>query len=67
MKIYIVTQVCDEEYGCTTNVGVFATREEAEQHLQKNVEMYHAWYMPDGEECLDMYIEEWEVGGNQIS
>jgi hypothetical protein len=29
--------------------------------------MYHAWYMPDGEECLDMYIEEWEVGGNQIS
>jgi hypothetical protein len=52
MKIYIVTQCCDNEYGCTENIGVFATREEAEQHLQKNA---------------DMYIEEWEVGGNQIS
>lgn len=67
MKIYIVTQVCDEEYGNTQNVGVFDTREEAEKYLNENVQQYEAWFMDEGETRPDMYIEEWEVNGKQIS
>jgi predicted branched-subunit amino acid permease len=64
MKVYIVTQVCDEEYGNTENAGVFATRKEAEFFLQENVQLFHAWYMEKDESRPDMYIEEWELGGS---
>jgi hypothetical protein len=32
-RIYIVTQICDFEYGCTRNKAAFKTREAAEEYI----------------------------------
>jgi hypothetical protein len=50
MKVYIVTQICDDEYDNTENVQVFSTCEKARQYVKKN-----------GKTCLGMDIEEWDV------
>jgi hypothetical protein len=51
MKVYIVTQVCDDEYDNTENIGVFSTREKAKQYVKKNSKTCR----------LGMEIEEWDV------
>ena len=58
-KVYIVTAVCDFEYGCTRNVGVFRSMEEAEKFIsEKGQRTIYFW---DDEE-VDFYsIEVWEV------
>jgi hypothetical protein len=66
MTIYIVTRICDEEYGNTENVGVFASREEAERFLSENVQPFNNWTMGADETRPDMYIEEWEVGQTRL-
>jgi hypothetical protein len=58
MVVYIVIQCCDHyDYGCTENIGVFPTVEEAEKFLQKyKKEVVNGDFHPE----LD--IEQWEIG-----
>ena len=34
MIIYVLTSVCDHEYGCTEIVGLFSTEEKAKQAIE---------------------------------
>lgn len=58
-KVYIVTEICDFEYGCTRNVGVFLSREDAENFVsEKGQRTIYFWNDVE----MDFYgIEEWEI------
>lgn len=62
MMMYIVTHVCDEEYGNTENVAVFATRDQANAFVNAHNSTYHAWFMEQNETRPTLNVEEWEVG-----
>lgn len=58
-KVYIVTAICDYEYGCRENVGVFRSKEEAENFIsEKGQDTVRFW---NDVERDFFNIEEWEV------
>lgn len=58
-KIYIVRAICDYEYGCRENVGVFRSKEEAENFIsEKGQDTVRFW---NDVERDFFNIEEWEV------
>ena len=61
MKVYLVTEMCDYEYGNVEVVKVFSSREAAQAYIDK---------LPDGKKTVDLWyvkgipiynIEEYEV------
>ena len=61
MKVYLVQCVCDEEYGNTAVIGVFANKADADAYAAEKQWKFSAWYMEDGEEQDAVTVEEWEV------
>lgn len=58
-KIYIVTAICDYEYGCRENVGVFRSEKEAEEFISKAGQRTIQFW---NDAKRDFYsIEEWRV------
>ena len=49
MTMYVVNQVCDDEYGCTSVAGIFSTREKAQAFVDAHQYQWGAWFMKDGE------------------
>lgn len=66
MTIYLVTRTCDHEYGCTENVAMFTTREQAESFIQKNGG-YGSWTDWRGTKHPEYYIEEWDIEDDDLS
>lgn len=63
MVVYVVTSVCDYEYGCTKIVGIFSTEEKAKECIEKlgGQRTWESWTC----NTYNQYgIEEWEVDGN---
>lgn len=60
MTVYIVTSVCDYEYGCAENVGAFPTREQAEQYIE-DCGGQSTWTHWSDRVCNQYHIEEWEI------
>lgn len=61
MKVYLVMNVCDEEYGNTEVISVFANKKDAKAYAKKNQWKFNAWYMEEDEEHDAVTVEEWEV------
>ena len=59
MKVYIVEEVTNEEYGCTDVKKVFSNRKDAEKYVEKNQYTWRCWWTKKDEKAL--YINEWEV------
>ena len=59
MTVYIVTCVCDYEYGCTEIEAVFSNKEAAEAYIKKEGQNY--WEHWSGSKYPQYYIEEWSV------
>lgn len=59
-KIYIVTRVCDHEYGCTENIGVYPTEELAQQKIEKEGGN-STWTHWSGTTYNNYHIEEWNI------
>ena len=59
MKVYIVTMITEHEYCGRENVGVFATRESAQAHIDaEGQQTFEHW---SGAEIEIFSIEEWEI------
>lgn len=63
MIVYVVTSVCDYEYGCTKIVGIFSTEEKAKECIEK-LGGQCTWESWTGNTYNQYGIEEWEVDGN---
>ena len=59
MKIYIVTQMCDDEYGCTEVIGVYANKADAQKYIDENQTFESVWWRDD--DVPTLYLEEWDV------
>lgn len=60
MKIYVVTRVCDDEYGCASPFAVFSTREKAENCINKQDDKKtDVWWTENGIDTYD--IEEYDL------
>ena len=62
MEIFIVTMITEEEYCGAENIGVFATRELAEQYIadQGGQQTFEHW---SGSTVKVFDIETWEISG----
>ena len=58
-KVYIVNEVCDDEYGSTEVVAVFATRKAAEAYMAENQYTWEPWWCKEERNALT--VTEWEV------
>jgi hypothetical protein len=63
MTIYVLTSVCDHEYGCTDIVGLFSTEEKAKQALE-DLGGQRTWTSWNNRTYNQYYIEEWGVDKN---
>ena len=63
MIVYVVTSVCDYEYGCTEIVGIFSTEEKAKECIER-LGGQRTWDSWTGNTYNQYGIEEWEVDGN---
>ena len=61
MKVYIVNQVCEDEYGCTGIEAVFSTREQAQAFADAHQYQWHAWFMKESETRDALTVKEWVV------
>ena len=43
MTMYVVNQVCDDEYGCTSVAGIFSTMEKAQAFVDAHQYQWGAW------------------------
>ncbi len=60
MKIYVVTEVIDDEYGYTETIAVFSSQNKAEEFVNKNQYQWSAWFMEEGEtrDALKIHVFE---------
>ena len=63
MTIYVVTSVCDYEYGNVEIVGLFSTEEKAKQCIE-DLGGQQTWTDWHDRTHNQYYIEEWEVDQN---
>lgn len=57
MKVYVVCECVDEEYGCREACKVFASKADAEAWVAENQEMLDPWFCED-EEGYPLYVVE---------
>lgn len=57
MVVYVVSQCCDEEYGCREAERVFARREDAEAYVAHEVEEHH-----EGDPCYYPWFDDSDKG-----
>ena len=78
MKVYVVSIVCDDEYGCTSIDAIFETEAKALAYLAEEVEArnehyedivcprseakYYPWFNEEGKGLPLYELTEWEVG-----
>ena len=62
MVVYVVSQCCDEEYGCREAERVFARQKDAEAYVAHEIEEYY-----DGEACYYPWFDEEEHGVSRYS
>lgn len=58
-KVWILTNLCDDEYGCHEIVGVFSTYEKALEVYNMHLYYWKPWWSK--EEIPGLLIKEWEV------
>ena len=63
MTLYVVTSVCDYEYGSTEIVGLFSTKPKAEKCIE-DLGGQQYWTNWNDRRYPQYYIEEWEVDRN---
>ena len=62
MKVYLITAICDDEYGNREVVGCFSSYELAEKEIEKRGQEFVDFW--DGSIEPYFTIEEWEVTEN---
>lgn len=60
MFVYVVTSICDSEYGCTTIEKIFSSYEKAEEYISNNGGNYIMKFW-SGVERWYYSIETWEI------
>jgi hypothetical protein len=58
MVVYVVKEVCDEEYGCSDVVMVTTNKAKAEGYVSAHNYKWEHW---SGGEYDGVFFEEWEV------
>lgn len=77
MKVYVVSIVSDDEYGCTSIDAIFETKEKALAYLAEEIEAedaeykdivcprsevkYYPWFDEEGKGLPLYSLKEWEV------
>lgn len=49
MKVYVINEVVDNEYGCVSAIKVFADKDKAQKWVDENQVMHYPWYCEDDE------------------
>ena len=63
-RVYVVTKICDYEYGCTEIESIWKTFEEAQEHIKNDLQQETITLCPPNYAVVFKYgIEEYEVQG----
>lgn len=55
--VYLVNEVTDDEYGCTSVVGVYATLEGAQAYVEAHQYQWSAWFFEGERDALTITSE----------
>ena len=68
MKVYLVQEICDDEHGCRTTIGVYSSLAQAKILVDSKLNYRNdsIYIYDEGEEVPVYIIEEWELNGECI-